>query len=55
MKCIIKNRLFEDIEEKCFFLMAMVHRRELKLTGLWWKEDEKKFQKEWGHKYNEHG
>ena len=45
MKCIIKGKLFEGSANACFDLMAKLNRYELKQSGLWWEEDEIKYNK----------
>ena len=44
MKVVINNKLYKGSPKQCFKLMDLVHRKDMLKAGLWWEEDEKKFQ-----------
>ncbi len=44
MKVVINNKLYEGSPEDCFKLCDLSHRKDMMKAGLWWEEDEKKFQ-----------
>lgn len=45
MKCIIKGKFYEGKAKDCFRLMDFARKVELKKAGLWWEEDEIKYNK----------
>ena len=44
MKVVINNKLYEGSPEDCFKLCDLSHIKDMTKAGLWWEEDEKKFQ-----------
>ena len=45
MRIVIEGSLFTGTPKECFDLVDRVHRKDMIKAGLWWEEDEIKYQK----------